>query len=53
MVDGYIFEKCQIYAILCVNAFILSSHVLVAWLCLICGWIANFYHMGPKAHLPS
>jgi hypothetical protein len=25
----------------------------VAWLFLICGWIAIFDHMGPKAHLPS
>jgi hypothetical protein len=22
-------------------------------LCLICGWIAYFDHMGPKAHFPS
>jgi hypothetical protein len=41
MVDGYIFEKCHIYALSCVNAFIWSWHVLVALLCLICGWIAS------------
>jgi hypothetical protein len=53
MVDGYVFEKCHMYALLWVNAFIWSWHVLVAWLCLICDWIAYFAHMGPKAHLPS
>jgi hypothetical protein len=52
-VDGYIFEKYHMYALLWVNAFIWSWHVLVVWLCLICGWIADFDHMGPKAHLPS
>jgi hypothetical protein len=41
MVDGYAFEKCHIYALSCVNASILSWHVLVAWLCLICDWIAS------------
>jgi hypothetical protein len=51
MVDGYVFEKCHMYALLWVNAFIWSWHVLVAWLCLICGWIAYFDHMWPKAHL--
>jgi hypothetical protein len=35
------FKKCHIYALSCVNAFIWSWHVLVAWLCLICGWIAS------------
>jgi hypothetical protein len=34
-------EKCHIYALSCVNAFIWAWHVLVAWLCLICGWIAS------------
>jgi hypothetical protein len=29
------------YALSCVNAFIWSWHVLVAWLCKICGWIAS------------
>jgi hypothetical protein len=53
MVDGYVFEKCHMYALLWVNAFLWSWHVLVAWLCLIFGWIAYFDHMGPKAHLPS
>jgi hypothetical protein len=41
MVDGYVFEKCHMYALSCVNAIIWSWHVLVAWLCLICGWIAS------------
>jgi hypothetical protein len=41
MVDGYAFEKCHIYALSCVNAFILSWHVLVAWLCLVCVWISS------------
>jgi hypothetical protein len=41
MVDGYAFEKCHIYALSCVNASIWSWHVLVSWLCLICGWIAS------------
>jgi hypothetical protein len=41
MVDGYVFEKCHMYALSWVNAFIWSWHVLVAWLCLICGWIAS------------
>jgi hypothetical protein len=53
MVDGYAFQKCYMYALLWVNAFISSWHVFVAWLCLICGWIAYFDHMGPKSHLPS
>jgi hypothetical protein len=53
MVDGYVSEKCYMYALLWVNAFIWSWHVLVAWLCLICGWITYFDHMEPKAHLPS
>jgi hypothetical protein len=35
------FEKRHIYALSCVNAFIWSWHVLVAWLFLICGWIAS------------
>jgi hypothetical protein len=46
-------KNCHMYALLWVNAFIWSWHVLVVWLCLICGWIAYFDHMGPKAHLPS
>jgi hypothetical protein len=33
--------NCHMYALSCVNAFIWSWHVLVAWLCLICGWIAS------------
>jgi hypothetical protein len=41
MVDGYIFEKYHIYALTCVNAFIWSWHVLVALLCIVCGWIAS------------
>jgi hypothetical protein len=41
MVDGYVFEKCHVYTLLWVNAFIWSWHVLVAWLCLICGWMAS------------
>jgi hypothetical protein len=41
MVDGHVFEKCHIYALSCVNAFIWSWHVLVAWSCLIRGWIAS------------
>jgi hypothetical protein len=41
MVDGYVFEKYHIYALSCVNASIWSWHVLVALLCLICGWIAS------------
>jgi hypothetical protein len=32
---------CHMYALSCVNAFIWSWYVLVAWLCLICGWIAS------------
>jgi hypothetical protein len=38
----FFFEKCHTYALLCVNAFIWSWHVLVALLCLICCWIASF-----------
>jgi hypothetical protein len=49
MVDGYVFEKYHMYALLWVNAFIWSWHVLVVWLCLICGWIAYFDHMWPKS----
>jgi hypothetical protein len=41
MVDSYVFEKCHMYALSCVNAFIWSWHALVAWLCSICGWIAS------------
>jgi hypothetical protein len=53
VVDGNVFEKWHMYALLWVNAFIWSWHVLVACLCLIRGWIAYLDHMGPKAHLPS
>jgi hypothetical protein len=45
MVDGYVFEKYHIYALSCVNAFIWSWHVLVALLCLICGWIASLLNI--------
>jgi hypothetical protein len=34
-------KNCYMYALSCVNAFIWSWHVLVALLCLICGWIAS------------
>jgi hypothetical protein len=41
-VDGYVFLKiCHMYALSCVNTFIWSWHVLVAWLCLIFGWISS------------
>jgi hypothetical protein len=53
MVDSYAFEKCHMYALLWVNAFIWSWHVLVPFLWLICAWIAYFEYMGPKAHLSS
>jgi hypothetical protein len=53
MVDGYVFEKCHMYDLLWVNAFIWSWHVSVVFLGLICDWIAYFEHMGPKAHLSS
>jgi hypothetical protein len=34
-------KKCHIYALSCVNGYIWSWHVLVACLCLLCGWIAS------------
>jgi hypothetical protein len=36
------FWKCHMYALSCVNASIWFWHGLVALLCLICGWIANW-----------
>jgi hypothetical protein len=53
MVDGYVFEKCYMYALLWVNAFISSWHVLVAFLGSICAWMIYFDRMGSKAHLSS
>jgi hypothetical protein len=43
MIHGWwlIFEKCHIHALSCVNAYIWSWHILVALLCLLCGWIAS------------
>jgi hypothetical protein len=48
MVNGYVFENCHMYALLWVNALIWSWHVLVAWLCLICGWIALLIIWGQR-----
>jgi hypothetical protein len=53
MVPSYVFEKCYMYALLWVNAFIWSWYVFVACICLIYDWRAYFDPMGPKAHLSS
>jgi hypothetical protein len=48
MVDSYVFEKWDMYALLWVNAFIGSWHVFVVWLCLICGWIVYLIIWGQR-----
>jgi hypothetical protein len=53
MVDGYVFEKCPIYALMCKCLYMILT--CFSGLVVLNLWLDSKFidHMRPKAHLPS